>query len=106
MSLLRYFTPKTSLPTSGSTPSLLKEALAEANKRVSSLTREANDAGPVPKCAKKNYSTYSAEDRSKIGRYAAEHGPTKASQQFTRVLRVLTGSLEHWTPCLKSQNLS
>ena len=69
MSLLRYFIPKTSLPTSGSTPSLSKEALAEANKRVSSLTR---DAGPAPKRAKKNHSTYSAEDCSKIGRYAAE----------------------------------
>ena len=83
MSLLRYFTPKTSLPTSGSTPSLSKEALAEANKRVSSLRRETNDAGPAPKCAKKNYSVYSAKDRSKVGQYAAEHSPTKVSRQFT-----------------------
>ena len=82
-SLLRYFTPTTSLPSSGSTPSLPKEALVEANKRVASLTRETDDAGPAPKRAKKNYATYSPEDRSKIGRYAAEHGPTKASRHFT-----------------------
>ena len=43
-SLLRYFTLTTSLPSSGSTPSLPKEALVEANKRVASLTRETDDA--------------------------------------------------------------
>ena len=74
------FTPTTSLPSSGSTPSLPKEALVEANKRVASLTRETDDAGLAPKSAKKNYSP---EDRSKLGRYAAEHGPIKASRHFT-----------------------
>ena len=82
-SLLRYFTLTISLPSSGSTPSLLKEALVEANKRVVSLTRETDDAGPAPKCAKKNYATYSPDDCSKIGLYAAEDGPTKASRHFT-----------------------
>ena len=64
-------------------PSLPKEALVEANKRVASLTRETDDAGPAPKRAKKNYATYSPEDCSKIGRYAAKHGPTKTSRHFT-----------------------
>ena len=82
-SLLRYFTPTTSLSSSGSTPSMTKEALVEVNKRVASLTRETDDAGPVPKRAKKSYATYSPEDRSKIGRYAAEHGLTKATLHFT-----------------------
>ena len=30
----------------------------------------------------KNHSSYSAEDRALIGKYAAEHGPTKASRHF------------------------
>ena len=71
---LRYFTPTTSLPSSGSTPSLPKEALVEPNKRVASLTRETDDAGPALKRAKKNYATYSPEDRSKIGRHILSRG--------------------------------
>ena len=38
---------------------------------------------PAPKRAGKNYTTYSPEDCSNIGRYAAEHGLTKASRHFT-----------------------
>ena len=82
-SLLRYFTPTTSRSSTGSTPSLLKEALVEANKRVASLTRETDDTGPAPKRVKKNYATYSPEHCSKIGRLAAEHSLTKASRHFT-----------------------
>ena len=82
-SLLRYLTPMTSLSSSGSTPSLPKEALVEVNKRVASLTRETDDAGQAPKHTKKNYATYSPEDCSKIGQYAAEHRLTKASRHFT-----------------------
>ena len=62
--------------------SLIPEALHEANKRVVSLSREPHEAGPGPKCAKNTYSSYFAEDRARIGRYAAEHGKTKASQHF------------------------
>ena len=80
--MLHYFTPTPSLSSSGSTLSLPKEALVEANKRVASLTRETDDAGPAPKRAGGN-ATYSPEDCSKIGRYAAEHGLTKASWHFT-----------------------
>ena len=63
-------------------PSLPKEVLVEANKRDASLTRETDDAGPASKRAKKP-ATYSPEDCSKISRYAAEHGLTKASRHFT-----------------------
>ena len=63
--------------------SLIPEALHEANKKAASLSREPHEAGPGPKCAKNTYSSYSAENRARIGRYAAEHGPTKASWHFT-----------------------
>ena len=83
-SLLRYFTPTTSLPSSGSMPSLPKDALVGANKRIASLTRETDDAGPAPKRAKKNYATYvrsrgSFEDRT----ICCGHGRIKASRHFT-----------------------
>ena len=78
MSLLRYFSPTTSLPSSESTPSLPNEALVEANKRVTRL-RETD----AQTCEEELYTTHTNEDRSKIGRYAAEHGPTKASRRFT-----------------------
>ena len=44
---------------------------------------QTDEDGPAPKRAKIAYSSYSAEDRACIGRYAAEHGPTKASRHFT-----------------------
>ena len=83
MSLLRYFSRTASLPPSESVPSLMPEALREANKRVASIATGTEEAGPPPKRTKKTYSSYSAEDRARIGRYAAEHGPTKASRHFT-----------------------
>ena len=63
-------------------PSLTPEALREANKRVASIATGTDEAGPAPKRTKKAYSSYSADDRARIGRYSAEHGPTKASQHF------------------------
>ena len=80
MSLLSYFTPTSDLPSSGSALSLKPKALHEANKRFASLSRECDDAGPGSKHAKNIYST---DDRAHIGRYAAEHGPTKALRHFT-----------------------
>ena len=62
---------------------LFTAALHEANKRATSLSREPHEAGPGPKCAKNTYSSYSAEDRARIGRHAAEHGKKKASWHFT-----------------------
>ena len=64
-------------------PSLTPEALRKANKRVASIVTGTDEAGPAPKCRKKTYSSYSAQDRARIGRYAAEHGPTKATRHFT-----------------------
>ena len=71
------------MPSSGSVALLMPEALRKANKRVASLSTEADETGQAPKHAKKTYFNYSAEDRACIGRYAAEHGPTKASWHFT-----------------------
>ena len=88
MSLLRYFTPSSQLPSSGSVPSLMPESLREANKRVASLCEETN---PVPKRSKTAYTSYSADDRACIGKYAAEHSPTKASQHSQEPEIVISG---------------
>ena len=61
-----------------SVASLTLEALCESNKRVMSLSTETDEAGPAPKRTKITYSSYSTEDLACIGRYAAEHGLTKA----------------------------
>ena len=37
----------------------------------------------MPERSKTAYTSYSAEDRAYIGKYAAEHGPTKASRHFS-----------------------
>ena len=64
-------------------PSLMPEALRKANKRVASLSREISEADPALKHAKKTYPSYFAEDCACIGRYAAEHRPTKTLLHFT-----------------------
>ena len=83
MSLLRYFSQTSSLPSSGSVPSLTSEALHKANTRVTSLSREPDEGGPGPKHTKNTYPSYSTEDSARIGRHAVEHGPNKASRHFT-----------------------
>ena len=80
MSLLRYFSPSLQLPSFGSVSSLMPESLREANKRVAS---HCDEISPVPKRSKTAYTSYFAEDRACIGKYAAEHGPTKASWHFS-----------------------
>ena len=54
MSLLRYFSPSSSLPTctSGSVPSLPPKAVCEANMRVESLSMQTDEDGSAPKHAK------------------------------------------------------
>ena len=76
---LRYFSRTSSLPSSGSIPSLIPEALHKANKSIASLSIEPDEASLGSKSAKNTYSSYSAEDPARMGRYAAEHRPTKAS---------------------------
>ena len=52
MSLFRYFSPSSSLPSSSSSlPSLTPEAVREANKRVACLAKEAEGAGPGAEAA-------------------------------------------------------
>ena len=64
MSLLRYFSQTSNLPSSGYVPSLRPEALHEANKRVASLSRQPNEPSLGPKRAKN--CSYSAEDCARI----------------------------------------
>ena len=85
MLLLRYFSPTTSLP--ASVPSLMLEALRDANKRVAGLATEAKEAGLAPKRPKTSHYNYSGEDRARIGKYAAEHSPTKAASHFWSLLK-------------------
>ena len=85
MSLLCYinFHGWQVLPSSESVFSLMPEALHEANNRVAIITTGMNEAGPALKRTKKIYCSYSTEDPARIGRFAAEHRPTKESQHFT-----------------------
>ena len=103
MSLLRYFTPSSRLPPSGSVPSLMPESLREANKKVASLCEETS---PVPKRSKMAYTSYSAEDHACIGKYVAEHGPTKASRHFSSLFqRPVPESTARLLDLLKKQYL-
>ena len=79
MSLLRYFTPSSRLPSSGSVPSLMPESFFEAKKRVASLCEE---TGPVLEIKDGLHQLFYG-GHACIGKYAAEHGPTKASQHFS-----------------------
>ena len=77
MSLLRYFSRKSNSPSSSSVPLLTPEVLHEAKKRVASVTTGTDETGPAPKQPKKTYSSYFAEDRARIGQYAADHRTAK-----------------------------
>lgn len=81
--MLCYFSRTSNCPSSVSVPSLMPEALHEADKRVASLAKETDEAGPAPNHAKKTYSIYSTKDLACIGRYDAEYRPIKASWHFT-----------------------
>ena len=57
----------------------------------------------MPKRSKTAYTSYFTDDRACIGKYAAEHGPTKASRHFSSLLE--RPVLESTSCLLKKQYL-
>ena len=84
MALLCYFASSSSLPLSGSVPSFTPETVCKVNKRGAS---HCEMGGLVPKWLKTNCSSYSTDECGHIGKYAAEHSPTKASRPFSSLLK-------------------
>ena len=58
----------------------MPKSLQEANKRVASLCEVTSS---VPKRSKTTCTSYFAEDRASIGKFAAEHSSTKALRHFS-----------------------
>ena len=84
MSLLRYLKPANGLPNpKGSLSTAISpEVISEMNKEVEETTRcatEGKKRGP--------YKTYSPSERSRIGKYAFQHGATAASRHFSTKLK-------------------
>ena len=74
MSLLKYFKPV--LPSSAQT-GIGESATLAANKEVEKITEP-----PSTSRKRKQYATYTEEDRGKIGRYAAENGNVATLKRF------------------------
>ena len=64
--------------------SLSKEELEQVNETVASKTKEVQ--APTSGRKRSQYNDYSAEERAKIGKYAAENGATKACRHFSKTL--------------------
>ena len=64
--------------------SLSKEELEQVNETVASKTKEV--LAPTSGRKRSQYNDYSAEERAKIGKYAAENGATKACRHFSKTL--------------------
>ena len=79
MSLYRYFQRQGGLPSTKET-GLTPLATAEANKVVEKVINSEAAHGSTRK--RRYITTYTGEDRAKIGRYAAENGNTMAVKHF------------------------
>ena len=91
MSLLKYFKKDdgVSLPSSKSCPSLTKLQLKGANESVKEvLTKDTNGQAESQIRRSDEYDNYTADDRTKIGKYAAENGPTRAARHFSAILNM------------------
>ena len=78
MSLRKYFKPN-NLPTPEQT-GLPVAVNTEANKSVQRVLEESTQAKK-----RKKYTTFTAEDRAAIGRYAAENGNASAVKKFNGI---------------------
>ena len=82
MALLKYFKPRQnadSLPDHKSCLSLTEKELKSANNSVTKCNTKSTDC--------QNYNAYLAEEHAQIGKYAAENSPTRASKQFSKLLK-------------------
>ena len=66
-------------PDHKSCPSLTEKKLKSANDSVSKCNTKSTDC--------QNYNANSAEERAQIGKYTAKNGSTRASKQFSKLLK-------------------
>ena len=76
MALLKFFKLKDKLPDTTGT-SVIKE-VEVANKKVTNVLQSATE-----KDAHGKYNSHTPQQRAKIGKHAAEIGPTNAEKHFT-----------------------
>ena len=80
MALLNFFKLKDKLHDSTEASVLSKTEVEAANKQVSNALQSAAE-----KVSRGKYNSYTPQQRAKIGKYAAENGPTKAAKHFTTI---------------------
>ena len=79
MSLRRYFQPATTLPTASQTQ-LSPNVLQEVNQAVRALQPNVNGGR---RATKRKYTTsFTSEDRARIGKYTSENGNAAAVKKF------------------------
>ena len=79
MSLFKFLKPLSGrLPTAEET-SLPENAVRSANNAVQNMQRK------EPAGGRKYTTTFTAEDRAKVGKYAAENGVAKAQRHFKQL---------------------
>ena len=79
MSLRRYFQPATTLPTASLTQ-LSPNVLQEVNQAVGAALQPKENGGR--RTCKRKYTTFTPEDRARIGKYASENGNAAAVKKF------------------------
>ena len=80
MSLRRYFQPATTLPTASQTQ-LLPNVLKEVNQAVRAALQPKEYGGR--QASKRKYTTsFTPEDRARIGKYASKNGNAAAVKKF------------------------
>ena len=85
MSLLRYFSQTETgpgLPSPESTPELSSKEISTANRRVERQYQREGE----PRAKRGEYTDWKESERAEIGRYASEHGVTKAIRYYERKL--------------------
>lgn len=78
MALLKFFKLKDKLHDTTEASVLSKMEVEAANKQVSNALQSAAE-----KVSRGKYNSYTPQQRAKIGKYAAENGPTRAAKHFT-----------------------
>ena len=76
--MLRYFKKVDKNPTSN-VPGLTEKEVKRANEEVKRVIEQKSGR-------RAKYNDYTPLQRANIGKYAVEHGPTRASHYFTKVL--------------------
>ena len=80
MVLLNFFKLKDKLHDSTEASVLSKTEVEAANKQVNNALQSAAE-----KVSRGKYNSYTPQQRAKIGKYAAENGPTKTAKHFDTI---------------------